>query len=97
VYQRVTVILASPRRQLTMNRRRLFLQSFCKLRSFVAPTHRFPRSVALYIEVSARRRNVRVPQHIADVMQRPTRLEQPRAGFVPKIVKVQIDRDELCA
>ena len=33
-----------------------------------------------------------MPEHVSDVMQGPTRLEQPAPSFMPQIVKAQVKR-----
>ena len=44
------------------------------------------------VEVGAGLLKRRVAEHVLDVVDRPTGLDQALAPFVPKVVKVQIDR-----
>jgi hypothetical protein len=43
------------------------------------------------VQVSARLRQIRVPQHLLHMMDRPALLEPPAAGFVTEIVEVQVN------
>ena len=51
----------------------------------------FVKKLCRRVQVGIRRRQLGVPEPTRDGVQRPSGFELPRAGFVPKVMEVQID------
>ena len=54
--------------------------------------HRFVQAAERRVEVRAGLLKRRMTEHVLHVVHGPAAFEQPRAAFVAKVVKVQVDR-----